>query len=149
MPGSSGMTGASETGSCRGEPVYPTIEQVLAVYADVMGIPPEDARHYVRDWNTLESTLQRPRQAAYYAGADLVMQAAHLLWGMVQNHPFHDGNKRTANDVTQAFLEVNGWAVAADEDELFCMLITVARGELTTAQVAVWIEERLEVCDPE
>ncbi|MBX6723141.1 MAG: type II toxin-antitoxin system death-on-curing family toxin [Dactylosporangium sp.] len=134
---------------CWGEPVYPTAEKVLEDYADVTGVPPATARYYVRDRNALESALQRPRQAAYYAGADLVVQAAHLLCGLIWNHPFIDGNKRVAHAVAEGFLSANGWMLASSESEEFDLLIDVAAGKLTVAQVAVWIREHLEVCDPE
>jgi len=134
---------------CVEVPVYPTVEYVLKLYADVTGIPPEAAPKYVRDRDVLESALQRPRQAAFYAGADLIMQAAHLLWGLIRGHPFIDGNKRIASVVAEGFLAANGWAIVATEDEKFFLLINVAKHQLTVDQIAVWIREHLEVYDPE
>lgn len=134
---------------CWGAPVYPTVEDVLKLYADVTGIPPEAAPNYVRDRDVLDSALQRPRQAAFYAGADLVMPAAHLLWGLIWGHPFIDGNKRIASVVAEGFLAANGWRIVATEDEKFSLLINVAKHQLTVDQIAEWIREHLEVYDSE
>lgn len=66
-------------------PVYLTLDDVLAIHAEVMGAHASIARDYLRDESLLESALNRPKQAAYYEEADLVQQAATLLWGLVRN----------------------------------------------------------------
>ncbi|CCF83884.1 hypothetical protein NITHO_280027 [Nitrolancea hollandica Lb] len=57
--------------------IYPTLEDVLIIYAWVVEVDADVALDCVRDWALLESALLRPEQAAHYAGADLVNQAAH------------------------------------------------------------------------
>ncbi len=121
--------------------IYPTLEDVLIIYAWVVEIDADVALDCVRDWAFLESALLRPEQAAHYAGADLVDQAATLLWGMVRNHPFQDGNKRVAYAVTLTFLRVNGLTIVATESEEFTLLIDIAQ-HLTVEQVSEWMRER-------
>jgi death-on-curing protein len=65
----------------------------------------------------LESGVHRAETAAYYAGADLVQQAAALANGIAFNHPFVDGNKRSAWIACVVFLELNGWPLPEDEYE--------------------------------
>jgi death-on-curing protein len=59
----------------------------------------------------VESALARPRQAAVYEGADLIRQAATLCFGLIKNHPWIGGNKRTATAITDEFLFRNGLEV--------------------------------------
>jgi death on curing protein len=125
-----------------GEIFYPTIEEVLVLHATIMGIAPSSALDNVRDLGLLESALARPRNAAAYEGASLARQAATLLWGIVRNHPFIDGNKRTGYVATQAFLRANGAALEADEDAKFNFVIAVAeRMDLDGAEA--WIGRHL------
>jgi death-on-curing protein len=87
---------------------YLTPAEVLAIHADQ--IERYGGTHGVRDPGLLESALFRP-QTGYYA--DLVEQAAALWESLSQNHPFLDGNKRTAFAVTYTFLAINGAELTA------------------------------------
>ena len=71
----------------------------------------------LRDLKLLESAVHRPQMAAHYEGADLVRQAALLGAGIIQNHPWHDGNKRGAYIAIVNFLDQNGLAVRSPEAE--------------------------------
>lgn len=108
--------------------VYLTIEEVLVLHASVRPILPSQVLDDVRDLGLLESDLARPQNAAAYEEADFASQAATLLGGIVKNHPFVDGNKRTAYVVTQTFLRTNGFTIAASEDERFGFVIAAAEG---------------------
>jgi death on curing protein len=90
----------------------------------------------------LESALNRPRAAAHYEQAGLIEQAASLLWGIAKNHPFVDGNKRTAYVTMTAFLRANGWTVEVTVDEEYTFMIAVAE-HLSPQEVAEWIRERV------
>lgn len=120
--------------------IYLTADEVLVLYADLMNTEGSDPRSLVRDWNLLESALDRPKHAAYYENADIETQAATLLWGIVKNHPFLDGNKRIAHLTAVTFLEVNGYALTATEDEEFELLIGVATGK-TLDEVERWVRD--------
>jgi death-on-curing protein len=130
----------------RASPFYPTVDDVLDSYTVIMAIPREDADNYVRDLSLLESALNRPKAAAYYEDAGLIEQAASLLWGIAKNHPFTDGNKRTAYVTTTTFLRTNGWTVRAEIDEEYRFMIHVVE-RLTTQDVAEWIRDRTEPFD--
>lgn len=121
---------------------YPTIADVLDSYAGIMMIPIDDAERYVRDLSLLESALNRPRAVAYYEQADIFEQAASLVWGIAKNHPFTDGNKRTAHVTMTAFLRSNGWTVEVSIDEEYSFMIDIVE-YLTTEQAAEWIRARV------
>jgi death-on-curing protein len=121
---------------------YPTPEEVAAYHAAVMGVSQVDARDGVRDWNLLLSALNRPRAAAYYEGADLTRQATTLLWGLVENPPFHDGNKRTAWVTAEAFLRSNGQRVTATDDQIFPVVIAIAQG-MALDEADAWLREHV------
>jgi death-on-curing protein len=76
----------------------------------------------------LESALARPRHAALYEDADLAAQAATLVWGLTENQPFIDGNKRTALVVGLTFLRVNGYSLEMSEDQRYQLMIDIASG---------------------
>ena len=124
--------------------VYPTAEDALVVNCDVLGVPADAAPAYLRDLNLLESALARPRNAASYEGADIVRQAATLLYGLVRNHPFLDGNKRTAYVLTKAFLAINGRRLPPVPDDAFEMLIGVAEGGLDQSAIESWLREHVD-----
>ncbi len=67
-----------------------------------------ETRFGVSDRSLIESALARPQQAARYEGADLIRQAATLCFGMIKNHPWIGGNKRTATTIIDEFLFRNG-----------------------------------------
>ncbi len=96
---------------------YLTLVEVLAIHADQ--IERYGGSPGVRDPGALEAALYRP-QTGYYA--DLIEEAAALWESLAQNHPFIDGNKRTAFAVTYAFLTINGAVFSADADETFAFI---------------------------
>ncbi len=93
---------------------YLTLIEVLAIHEDQ--IERYGGAHGVRDHGLLEAALYRP-QTGYYA--DLVEEAAALWESLAQNHPFVDGNKRTAFAVIYTFLVINGAGLQADPDETY------------------------------
>jgi len=125
---------------------YPTVEDVLDSYAEIMGISHNDTVNYVRDLSLLESALNRPKAAAFYENAGLIEQAASLLWGIAKNHPFTDGNKRTAYVTMMTFLRANGWTVETAIDEEYRFMIHVVE-HLTTQDAAEWIRKRAKPYD--
>lgn len=84
----------------------------------------------VRDPGMLESALARPLQKAAYGDPDVFALAAAYLFGIAKNHPFVDGNKRTALAAADLFLADNGWNLEADPDDLTQMVMMVAAGEI-------------------
>lgn len=113
---------------------YVGLEEVLALHAEIKGIPPGTARDHVHRMELLESALERARNAATYGDAGLVEQAATLMWGLVRSHPFSDGNKRTAFVVTRLFIELNGATLDMSENEKFQLVIGIANGGVTVEE---------------
>ena len=92
----------------------------------------------VRDAGALESALARPRNSAVYGEPDAASLAAGYAFGIARNHPFVDGNKRTAAVVSVGFLFLNSYEFTATVPELIAAFLAVAAGELTEDEMAAW-----------
>jgi len=101
----------------------------------------------VRDEGLLESALARPQQLHAYGdpAPDLADLAAALAYGLARNPPFVDGNKRTAAVCCEAFVELNGATLEADDLELFEQYLALAEGKLAEGDFAAWLRERLQL----
>lgn len=95
----------------------------------------------VRDEGLLASALARPRQLFAYGGAEATLSrlAAAYAYGIARNHPFVDGNKRTAFVVSLLFLRLNGLSLEATQEEKYEVFMALAAGELEEAALAAWI----------
>lgn len=92
----------------------------------------------VRDKGLLESALARPRQLFEYNNPDLCRLAAAYVVGMVKNHPFVDGNKRTGFLAGSIFLEINGLKLEANEPDATHTIMELAAGSLSEDDLAEW-----------
>ncbi len=90
----------------------------------------------------LESALARPQQAARYENADLVRQAATLCFGLVKNHPWLGGNKRTASFLMETFLAMNGLEVFVSDTEIVTMVLAVEADTWKVDEIESWLRER-------
>lgn len=90
----------------------------------------------VRDLGLVESALGRPPNLAAYGEPDVADLAAAYAFGLARNHPFADGNKRTAAVTALVFLMINQIDFAITEPELVVMTIALAAGDLTEDEVA-------------
>ncbi|WP_147653108.1 type II toxin-antitoxin system death-on-curing family toxin [Vulcaniibacterium gelatinicum] len=99
----------------------------------------------VRDPALLEFALARPQQLYAHGDPppDLAALAASLAYGLARNHPFVDGNKRTAHVCYRVFLVLNGTDLAASEEEKYVQMIALAEGALSEAEFAAWLRPRL------
>ncbi|MGE9986651.1 type II toxin-antitoxin system death-on-curing family toxin [Desulfovibrio sp. SGI.169] len=93
---------------------YPTLHEVLAIHA--LSIETYGGSEGVRDLGAIEAALFRP-QSGYYK--DIIEEAAALMESLLINHPFVDGNKRTAFAVCHVFLDINGYSLHADPKWLY------------------------------
>ena len=118
--------------------VFVSAEESISLHARVLDISLEEAGADVRDIGLLDSAIHRPRQLHFYAGVDIPALAATLLWGVVTNHAFHDGNKRTAWAVTQYFLRQNGYILPSGGESVR-LVLQIARGRRDVEQVERWI----------
>ena len=98
----------------------------------------------LRDEGLLASALARPQNVLAYAQPppDLAALAAAYAYGIARNHPFVDGNKRTALVAARTFLLLNGVNLEANQDEKYLTFLQLAQGTLTEAQLADWIRKR-------
>ena len=101
----------------------------------------------VRDQTLLESALARPQQLHAYGdpAPDLCDLAAALAYGLARNHPFLDGNKRTAHVAYRTFLALNGAELIATDEEKYITMMALAEGKLRERDFAAWLRERVRV----
>ena len=117
--------------------VYLTVVEVLAIHEDQ--IVRFGGSSGVRDPGQLEAALFRP-QTGYYE--DVIAEAAALWESLSQNHPFVDGNKRTAFAVTYTFLSLNGHALTADEDKVIRFLFPLyAKSSIAFSALEAWLRQ--------
>jgi len=96
----------------------------------------------VRDQGLLESALARPRQIFTYAEHPRLTQlAAAYALGIAKNHPFVDGNKRTAWVLCATFLELNGRRVSAEQTAVVETMLGVAAGSVSDDEMALWLDK--------
>ncbi len=98
----------------------------------------------VRDAGALESAMARPRNLAQYEEPDAAALAAAYAYGMARNHPFVDGNERTAAVISETFLMLNGYSLTASDAELVVAMQALAAGELSEEELADWFRGHLE-----
>jgi death on curing protein len=96
----------------------------------------------LRDKGALESALARPRNKAAYGKADAAALAAAYAYGLVRNHPFADGNKRTGWVVARVFLADNGYGLQFDPGDAVRTVEALAAGKMSEAELAGWLRQR-------
>jgi len=99
----------------------------------------------IRDEGLLSSALARPQNLlAYGESPDAAALAAAYAFGIARNHPFLDGNKRTAFVVMELFLNLNDWVLEADDSECIAVMENLAAGNLSEKAFAAWLREHAE-----
>jgi death-on-curing protein len=120
------------------EPVWVTEQDALEIHEYVLSL--DGGASGIRDANLLHSALARPQQYfAYAPSPDLIEMAAKLTAGVVKNHPFLDGNKRTGFLLGLVFLECNGVGFTAPEDEATRAVLALAAGESGEPEYAAFL----------
>lgn len=127
--------------SDRAEPEWIGLDLTLAVHERQL------AEHGggigTRDTGALESALARPVNAWLYGDPDLAALAAAYAFGLARNHPFVDGNKRTAWVVARLFLRLNGAAIRFDQADAIRTMLALAAGELGEGELADWFRAHI------
>lgn len=95
----------------------------------------------VRDAGLMVSALARPQNLVAYGDPDAAELAAAYAFGIARNHPFVDGNKRTAAVVAETFLMLNGYDLTATDAEVVVAFVSLAAGELTEAELTDWFRQ--------
>jgi death-on-curing protein len=120
------------------EPYWLTREECLALHE--MMLSQYGGSEGLRDENMLESALAKPRQLFAYGKPTMSDLAASYVFGVVKNHPFIDGNKRTRFMLGAGFLERNGYEFHASEAEAAVRTLALAAGEMSEADFAAWLK---------
>ena len=123
--------------------VFLTVQQILFIHARL--IDTTGGEHGLRDLGLLESAAARPQ--ASFSGEemdpDLVQKAAALMESLALNHPFVDGNKRTAITSAALFLQQNGRLLQTTNEELERFTLRVVNERPSLAEIASWFQSRL------
>ena len=108
-------------------------ERQLAEHGGGMGI---------RDKGMFESAMARPRQLFAYGGPDTAIPdlAAAYAFGLARNHPFVDGNKRTAYVVCRTFLILNGWDIVGSPEDRYAAFLSMSAGEMDSDAFTDWLQ---------
>jgi len=123
------------------EPKWITIEACQIIHGILISDYGGDTR--IRDHGRLESALARPQNLFLYQKANLPQLAAAYAAGIVEGHPFVDGNKRTGFILAALFLEINGLKFNAPEVEVVVQTVGLASGKVTETSYAQWLESSL------
>lgn len=116
--------------------VYAIHDQQLAEHGGLSGVP---------NIGRLKAALARPQNLAAYGKPDAAALAAAYAHGLVRNHPFADGNKRTAWVIARLFLADNGRRLQFAPADAVKMMEAVAAGAITESRLAEWFRERIGV----
>jgi len=98
----------------------------------------------VRDAGLFDSALDRPKNLAAYESPDAADLAACYGYGLAKNHPFIDGNKRTAYVLVELFLALNGYQLISSDADSVITMLGVASGQMTERQFAQWIRNNIK-----
>ncbi|WP_071192487.1 type II toxin-antitoxin system death-on-curing family toxin [Trichormus sp. NMC-1] len=125
------------------EPTWLTEQMVLAIHEDL--ISQYSGLSGVRDQALLEASLARPRHKfSYQPEVSLLELAAAYGFALCQNHPFVDGNKRTAFMAIYVFLGLNAYSFNAPEPEIVLVMESLAAGEIDENTLQVWLGKYAE-----
>jgi death on curing protein len=113
-----------------------TLDVALAAHAEQLA--EHGGAAGVRDANMLDSAMARPLNLVAYGEPDAAELAASYAFGIARNHPFVDGNKRTAAVVSETFLLLNGHGLTCDDIELATTFLQLAAGEMTVDDLVGW-----------
>ncbi|ABL66181.1 type II toxin-antitoxin system death-on-curing family toxin [Chlorobium phaeobacteroides] len=108
-------------------------DEQIAVHGGSLGI---------RDSGLLYSALARPKHKANYGDPSVFDLAAAYAYGIIRNHPFVDGNKRTGFLVAYVFLHINGWELRSIEVEAVNAVLDLAAGEMDEPFFSEWLKNK-------
>jgi death-on-curing protein len=130
---------------------YLTLSELIFINSRVVANPDmATGKRKVRDIELLEAAAQRPQASAFGADAypQLHEKIAALFHSLARNHPFTDGNKRTATVAALLMSEVNGWRLAWDEGEALDVIVRAAQNGTDVPELAAWFAAQMRPCEP-
>jgi death on curing protein len=101
-----------------------------------------EIRSGVAERNLIESALARPKHAAVYEQADIIRQAATLCFGLIKNHPWCGGNKRTATAITEEFLSRNDYELLTSLAEIIELSRAIESDRFRVDEIDDWLRQR-------
>jgi death-on-curing protein len=122
--------------------VWVDLDVVLAIHEEQLA--EHGGADGVRDMGLLQSALARPQNLVAYGSPDLADLAAAYAGGVVRNHPFVDGNKRTAWVVAETFIELNGFELVADDVGSYETMLALAEARIDEAAFPAWMRPQLK-----
>ncbi len=122
---------------------YPSFEQVERLHNRVLDVT--GGEHGDLSRSNLEYVLDAVREIGENADVQLAVtkKAAYLLYNLISQHPFVNGNKRTAFELVKLFLRLNGFEIKAKSQDTYAFLADIAAGRASLKQVAEWIATNL------
>ena len=127
--------------SARAEPVWLDEQVALAIHDRQLA--EHGGGSGIRDEGALQSALTRPLNKWNYGEQNLCALAAACAFGIARNHPFTDGNKRTAWVLARSLLVLNGVRIAFGPEDAIRMVVALAAGDLTEDDVAAWFRAQV------
>ncbi len=124
------------------ETVYIKYEEAVLVHFSLMRRLGE-VRYGVDNRDLVESALARAQNSAVYANADIIRQSATLLFGLIKNHPWLGGNKRTATTLLRRFLELNGYQKTWTISEQIELVLAVEADKWKVDEIENWLRTRV------
>lgn len=122
---------------------YLTLGEVVALHRAILAAT--GGADGIRELGALESALAQPK--ATFGGTDLYPsiadKASALAFGLAMNHPFVDGNKRIAHAAMAVFFDLNGFEIEATIDEQEQLMLGLAAGQLSRADLTTWLESHV------
>jgi death-on-curing protein len=123
-----------------GTPIWMEKEEVIIIHD--LQLAEHGGAEGIRDEGLLDSSLARPKNLLPYAekAVSLTQMAAAYAYGIAANHPFVDGNKRTALVVSFTFLELNGMEVSAGQEDVYMTFFLLAQGKVGEREFTAWLD---------
>ncbi|MGI8494106.1 MAG: type II toxin-antitoxin system death-on-curing family toxin [Pyrinomonadaceae bacterium] len=121
--------------------LYIEYPEAVALHFEIM-FEFGETRIGIAEPNLIESALARPKHAAVYEDADIIRQAATLLFGLIKNHPWLGGNKRTATALTDSFLYRNGFDLIVSLNEIIKLSLNVEADVWKIDEIENWLRKK-------
>ena len=124
---------------------YLSYEELIALHAALMHGKMQETYYGVQNEGLLKSALSRPKNAVQYENADGLQQAAYLFHGLLMNHGFVQGNKRTAYLALEWFLEMNSLgAIKASDESIIKMCFTAENNKWDVEKITQWLRNHVK-----
>ncbi len=126
---------------------FPTAQAILDLHSRIL--QRTGGTRGILNQGGVESAIDRATWGPFWSPPDLALRAAFLLRGICQDHPFADGNKRTAFEATDTLLRLNGTRIVASPDEVLVLMLAVAQGLVGVEGIARWLRAHAKDYRPE